>query len=250
LMGGQACILYGAAEFTRDIDLAYFLDHSLVQSLRAGEADVGALRAADGIAYTAFGPLWLLPALAYPVLAYLGLRLAVQYREAPKAPPAPLLLMVSSGFILGGLFDGANRLTALTALLDSPGPFPWLPWGWAVAIVPVTAFVPSLLAVAVLASNRPPADRPHRKLERTVVMLSGFALFSGFVRLIAPSSSDVAGGALVLLLLGAWRLATPAFIAYGLLRYPPQPQPLRTPTSPAAEPKPRPTTLESAPTVR
>lgn len=233
------------------LDLAYFLDHGLVQSLRAGEAEVGALRAAEGIAYTGFGPLWLIPALTYPVLAYVGLRLAVQYRESPSSPLAPLLLLVSSGFILGGLFDGASRLSALTALLDSPGPFPWFPWGWAVAVLPVTALLPSLLAVAVLASDRPPLDRPHRTIERTVVMLSAFALFSGFLRLIAPTTSDVAGGALVLLLLGLWRLATPAFIAYAILRYPSHsdPIPASVPSSTGTV-KPRPTAIEPQSMVR
>src|SRR5688500_1220542 len=39
------------------LDLAYFLDHSLLQTLAPGDAPVGALRAADGIQFTAFGPL-------------------------------------------------------------------------------------------------------------------------------------------------------------------------------------------------
>lgn len=42
LMGGQACILYGAAEFSRDIDLAVLADERNLGRLRAA---LGALRA-------------------------------------------------------------------------------------------------------------------------------------------------------------------------------------------------------------
>lgn len=42
LMGGQACILYGAAEFSRDIDLAILADEKnldrLAQALRVEKA--------------------------------------------------------------------------------------------------------------------------------------------------------------------------------------------------------------------
>jgi hypothetical protein len=234
------------------LDLAYFLDHSLVQTLRAGDAEVGALRAADGIAYASFGPLWLLPALAYPVLAYLGLRLAIQSRKEPHVPLAPLRLLVSAGLVLGGLFDGASRLAALTALLDSPGSFPWLPWGWAVAVLPVTALVPALLAVAVLASDRSRAERPHRAIERAVLILAGFAFFSGFIRLVAPSDSDVAGGGLVLVLLGLWRLAMPALITYAIVRHPIRPETIPDGRR-VAEGKPArlpPNALDSKPLVR
>ena len=35
LMGGQACVLYGAAEFSRDIDLALLLDHENLEHLKS-----------------------------------------------------------------------------------------------------------------------------------------------------------------------------------------------------------------------
>ena len=35
LMGGQACILYGAAEFSRDIDIALLVDEANLERLRA-----------------------------------------------------------------------------------------------------------------------------------------------------------------------------------------------------------------------
>ena len=35
LMGGQACILYGAAEFTRDVDFAVAVDPRNLERLRA-----------------------------------------------------------------------------------------------------------------------------------------------------------------------------------------------------------------------
>ena len=35
LMGGQACILYGAAEFSRDIDLAVMASHHNLENLKS-----------------------------------------------------------------------------------------------------------------------------------------------------------------------------------------------------------------------
>lgn len=42
LMGGQACILYGAAEFSRDIDIALLVDEENLGRLRALLGDLGA----------------------------------------------------------------------------------------------------------------------------------------------------------------------------------------------------------------
>jgi len=207
------------------LDLAYLAEHSLVQTLQAGDATVGALRAAEGIAYSAFGPLWIVVGAAAPILAYLGLRLAIQYRQDPAGPLGPFRLLVSGGLVVGSLFEGTSRLAAVTALLDGSGGFPWLPWGWAVIALPILALVPASLAVIVLSSGRLSAEGAQRGLERTVVLLAGFAFFSGFLRLMGPTDSDVAGSSLVLVLLGLWRLAMPAFLAYALVRHPPDAQP-------------------------
>ena len=40
LMGGQACILYGAAEFSRDVDVAILASEANLQRLRAAGVDV------------------------------------------------------------------------------------------------------------------------------------------------------------------------------------------------------------------
>ena len=39
-MGGQACVLYGAAEFSRDVDLALLPDPSNLDRLTAATADL------------------------------------------------------------------------------------------------------------------------------------------------------------------------------------------------------------------
>lgn len=202
------------------LDLAYFLDHSLVQTLAFGDPDVGALRAGDGVRYVAFGPLWILVGLIGPVLAYVGLRLAIQYRNEARLPHAPLLLLVAAGLVIGALFDASNRLVALVALLDDPGSFPWLPWGWAVMALPLLAFGPALMAVPVLAARGTAAPHALRRVERAVVVLAAFALFSGFLRLMAPADSDVGANPLVLVLLGLWRMATPILLGYAILRHP------------------------------
>lgn len=202
------------------LDIAYFVNHRLFHTLSPGEPSVGMLRAADGIQYVGFGPLILFASAAIPVLAYLGLRLAVQYRVDPRESAAPLFLLVSAGLVLGALFDGASRLAALSALLDDHGSFPWLPWGWAVAVLPIVGLAPAILALAVLAANGHAQRRPLYRIERAVVALAGFAFFSGFLRLLASADSNPAGNALVLLLLGVWRLATPVLIAYAILYHP------------------------------
>lgn len=202
------------------LDLAYFLDHTLLHTLAAGEPAVGALRAGPGLRFTAFGPLALVASSIAPVLAYVGLRLAVQYRARPTGPDARLLLLVASGLMLGALFDGASRLVALTSLLDGPAGFPWFPWGWGVAVLPVTALLPTLLTAAVLVSKGRSQPRPFQRTERTMAALAGAAFFSGLLRLVAPADSDVAGNGLVLLLMGAWRLVTPVLLGYAIVRHP------------------------------
>ena len=42
LMGGQACILYGAAEFSRDIDLAVLADERTLSRLQAALSELNA----------------------------------------------------------------------------------------------------------------------------------------------------------------------------------------------------------------
>ena len=42
LMGGQACVFYGAAEFSRDLDLVVLADHDNLERLRTALADLAA----------------------------------------------------------------------------------------------------------------------------------------------------------------------------------------------------------------
>ena len=226
------------------LDLAYSLDHGLLHTLAPGSHEVGALRATADLHYTAFGPLWVVANAASLALAWLGLRLALQARMQADTPHGPLLLLVACGLTLGALFEGASRLAALTALLDAPGSFPWLPWGWASAVLPVFALVPAGLAVAVLAAGAHTQPATLRPIARTVVALSGFAFFSGFLRLLAPADSDVAGTGLVPILMGLWRLAMPVLVTYAIVRHPARgPAPGRSAgpadgTRPSLEPRP------------
>ena len=41
-MGGQACVFYGAAEFSRDLNLLVYVDADNLERVRAGLADLGA----------------------------------------------------------------------------------------------------------------------------------------------------------------------------------------------------------------
>jgi hypothetical protein len=55
-MGGQACVFYGAAEFSRDLDLLVLIEPQQLERLRAGLGDLGA----EPIAVPAFLPEHLL----------------------------------------------------------------------------------------------------------------------------------------------------------------------------------------------
>ncbi len=44
LIGGQACILYGAAEFSRDIDLAVLVSPENLEDLKKALEELGAIK--------------------------------------------------------------------------------------------------------------------------------------------------------------------------------------------------------------
>lgn len=199
------------------LDLLYLLDHGLVHTLEPGVADVGALQAATGLRYTGFGPLFAVIAAGPLLLALLGLRYAVWYRQVAREPDARTWLLLSAGLLVGGLYDGTTRLAAFADLVDDPGSFPWLPWGWAVVGLPVLALVPAALGVAILAANRSIDPRPQHALEGNLLVLAAFACLTGLLRLLLPPSSDVAGHPLTLVLLGVWRLAMPVLVAWALV---------------------------------
>lgn len=199
------------------LDGIYALRHDLFQTLSPAAPANPALRAAEGLSYTDFGPLAAVASLAAPLLALLGLRLALAYRERARTAQGTTLLLLAAGFLLGALFDGTSRMAALAALMDQPAGYPWLPWGWAVAVLPVLALVPAVLTVIVLAAGRTVEPRPQRPLEGRILLLSAFAASSGFLRLAGGGDADPAGQALVLVLLGFWRLAMPVLVTYALL---------------------------------
>jgi hypothetical protein len=199
------------------LDGAYALRHGLFQTLSAAPPANPALRAADGVSYAGFGPLAAVASLAALALSLVGLRLALAYRERARTPQGTTLLLLAAGFLLGALFDGTSRLAALAALMDAPAGYPWLPWAWSVAVLPVLALVPAVLTVIVLAAGRTVEPRPQRPLEGRVLLLSAFAASSGFLRLAGGADADPAGQALVLVLLGLWRLAMPVLVTYALL---------------------------------
>lgn len=199
------------------LDLAYWVQHSLFHEVVAGSSGIGALRAARGLVYASFGPLFAVAALAPLLLGLLGLRYAVWYRQAARDPQARTWLLLSSGLLVGALFDGTTRLAVFTDLLDAPGGFPWLPWGWAVVGLPVLALLPAALGVAVLAANRSIDPRPHHALEGNLLVLATFAGLSGLVRLLLPADSDIGAHPAILVLMGVWRLAMPALVAWGLV---------------------------------
>lgn len=199
------------------LDFAYWVDHDLFYSVVAGSSEIGALRAAPGLVYTGFGPLFALAALTPLLLGLLGLRYAVWYRQAANEPQARTWLLLSAGLLVGALFDGTTRLAALADLLDDPAGFLWVPWGWAVVGLPVLTLVPAALGTAVLAANRSIDPRPHHALEGNLLVLATFACLSGLVRLVLPADSDIGAHPAMLVLMGVWRLAMPVLVAWSLV---------------------------------
>lgn len=199
------------------LDLAYWFDHGLFHEVAAGTSAIGAMRAAQGLVYTAFGPLFAVATLAPLLLALLGLRYAVWYRQAAREPQARTWLLLSAGLLVGALFDGTTRLAVLADLLDDPAGFLWAPWGWAVVGLPVLALIPAALGTAVLAANRSIDPRPHHALEGNLLVLASFACLSGLLRLLLPADSDIGAHPLMLVLMGVWRLAMPVLVACALV---------------------------------
>lgn len=199
------------------LDLAYWADHALAFTLAAGTSEVGAMRAGAGFVYASFGPLFAVTAAGPVLLAVLGLRYAVVYRQQAREPGARTWLLLAAGLLAGGLFDGTSRLAAFADLLDAPAGFPWAPWGWAVVGLPLLALVPAALGTAVLAANRSIDPRPQHALEGRLLVLATFACLTGLLRLMLPADSDIAGHPLVLALLGVWRLAMPLLVAWALI---------------------------------
>lgn len=195
-------------------EAAYAVHHGWFQTLEAGTATTGALQAAEGVRYGAFGPLTVLVGLSPLVLALVALRLALLYRRDPSGPAARPMLLACAGFLLGALFDGASRLVALMDLLDQGQPYPWLPFGWAVTVLPAAALAPGLMTVAVLATERRFDPRPLHRIEGAVLLLAGLVVASGFARLAVAPSSDPAGHPFVLVVLGLSRLMMPVFVAW------------------------------------
>lgn len=195
-------------------EAAYAVHHDWFQTLEAGAVTTGALQAAEGVRYGAFGPLTILAGLSPLVLAFVALRLALLYRRDPAGPAAKPMLLVCAGFLLGALFDGASRLVALMDLLDQGQTYPWMPFGWAVMVLPAAALAPGLMTVAVLATERRFDPRPLHGIEGAVLLLAGIVVASGFARLAAAPSSDPAGHPAVLVLLGLSRLMMPVFVAW------------------------------------
>lgn len=201
------------------LDGLYALDHALFHSVAPGQAAVGAMQATADLQYTAFGPLMVVAGTGPVLLAALGLTLAARYRRVPDAPDSKPWLLVAIGLLAGALFDGANRLAALADLMDGAAAgFAWLPWGWGILVLPAAGVLPAFIGAAVLAGDRSMDPRPLHRIEGLGLVLFALAFFSGFLRLVAPASSDIGGSPVVLVLLGAWRLVMPALVASALLR--------------------------------
>jgi hypothetical protein len=114
LMGGQACILYGAAEFSRDVDVAVLAGAENLARLRRG---LGELRAERKPFYTVAAGLSLVaPLVAVVVFLFLALN-NWQERVDGRVLEIPLVVLVACFGLGWASLAGVKANGALSFLL-------------------------------------------------------------------------------------------------------------------------------------
>jgi hypothetical protein len=230
-LGKRAWGSWALLAFTVALEVAYLLDHTLFFTTAAGVSSMGILNAIapsatfEGLQYTDFGPLILLQALQFPAMAALSIPFALDYLRSAPGSPRFSSFLVAAGFLLNGIFDGTR---ALFGFLNLPGgAYPWLPWGWAFAILPGLALVPAIIALTMILVHRFRQREQEGRLERRLIVAAVLAAASALVApllgMLMPSSFRTDGGFFTggtgVVLLGLWRLALPLMVSYALFRY-------------------------------
>lgn len=186
------------------LELAYLLDHCIVSC--------------GGPAGLVPGPLLLLT-LGFPLVS--GLAAVALARELARTPPghrrislglATIALTVNAA--ADGAFAAASSLAYPASWMSAYAPGAWtstLGWAWPIAVVPV-------LWVAAILMRDLRVSETRGFAVRALVLIS-LAALTGIIAGLLPPSAHRGFTDPVSFVLGIWRLALPALIAYALVRH-------------------------------
>lgn len=200
------------------LDVAYFLRHDLYHRLAPGPGP-SPLLGVRGLHYEAFGPFIVLTMAVTVVFSALAVLFARDYTRSTMGSQRTSYFLVAAGFIVNGLFDGSRLFVGLVDYLQSPAGFPLLPWGWAVVFLPSLGLPLAVAALALIAIHHFPERRKEKSAEFRLYAFSIMALATGLLPLVLPPGSDLFASPVLLVILGAWRLALPSLVAFALMRY-------------------------------
>ena len=200
-------------------EVVYFVDHRLFWTVAPTPEATGLASAGFGNAYVAYGPLSLFNALIFPTLGVAALILCRDYLRMPAGSPRYSTFLIFAGFTLNALFDGTIHLSYLLLHLQDPAPYPWLPWGWATAILPAFTILPALVALVLVAAHARDADARTRSLQHAFLLVCIFPVAAALWLTSLDYTSAFLGGLSGRITLGFWRLILPLLVTYSLLRY-------------------------------
>lgn len=200
-------------------EIVYFVDHQLFWTVAPTPNATGLASAGFGNAYVAYGPLSLFNALIFPTLGVAALILCRDYLRMPAGSPRYSTFLIFAGFTLNALFDGTIHLSYLLLHLQDPAPYPWLPWGWATAVLPAFTILPGVLALLLVGSHARDADARTRNLQRSFLVVCLLPVAAAIWLTSLDYTSAFLGGLSGRVTLGFWRLVLPLLVTYSLLRY-------------------------------
>lgn len=206
------------------LDVTYFLWHEGYQTLAPGEAPTSIQFVGPDLHVSEFGPLSLLGAILFPLMAALGVLFVADYVRSPPGTQRVSYFLVAAGFLVNGIFDGSRQLVGFVRLIqDGSGEFPWLPWGWSVVILPVLSLLPALAGLVIVGVHQFKGRGQERRLEQRrehlLFAVAALAALAGLMTLSLPRGSEFFEHPAPLILLGVLRLSLPLFVTYALLRY-------------------------------
>jgi hypothetical protein len=205
------------------LDGLYFLWHEGFQTLADGPAPTSIQFVGPSLHVAEFGPLALVAFGLFPLLSLVGVLFVADYLRSPEGTQRTSYFLVAAGFLLNGMFDGSRQLVGLVRLLQDGDGFPWMPWGWTVAVLPALSVLPAVTGLVMIGVHRFKGRAEERRLEQRrellLFVLAVLAALTGLASLVLPAGSEFFEHPATLVVLGLWRLSLPLFVTYALMRY-------------------------------
>lgn len=201
------------------LDLVYLVSHGSYQQLSTEPAATAMQVASRNYSYVDFGPLAVIGFALSPLMALTSLLFVRDYVQSQPGTQRTSYFLVAAGFLVNAAFDGTRQSVGLVRLIQDGGDFPWLPWGWAFAVLPALSLLPALAGFALIGKHRFAQRGDEQRREGLLFALALLAILTGLSPLLLPSGSEFFRHPSTLVLLGLWRLTLPIFVSYALLRY-------------------------------